>query len=89
MIIDRDEDKNNELKKIRWLSFEDVLLALEEKRILYAGSHPNNTKYSHQKAFVIRIDDYAYLVPYVINDTTIFLKTIYPSRTLTKKFLNK
>lgn len=89
MIIDRDENKNVELQKTRWISFEDVLLALEEKRILYAWSHPNTAKYSHQKAFVVQIDDYAYLVPYIADNDKIFLKMIYPSRKLTKKFLNK
>ena len=35
----------------------------------------------------ILIDDYAYLVPYVENDTEIFLKTIIPSRKAAKEYL--
>jgi len=36
---------------------------------------------------VVRIDDYAWLVPYVENDREIFLKTVIPSRKATKTFL--
>ena len=36
---------------------------------------------------LIRVDDYAWLVPYVENDREIFLKTVIPSRKATKKFL--
>jgi hypothetical protein len=36
---------------------------------------------------VVRIDDYAYLVPFVEDDDEVFLKTIIPSRKATKKYL--
>ena len=39
--------------------------------------------------FVIKIDDYVYLVPYVETENEIFLKTIIPSRKATKHYLNK
>jgi len=37
--------------------------------------------------FVLDIDDYVYLVPYVENRKEIFLKTIIPSRKATKMYL--
>ena len=37
--------------------------------------------------FVVCIDDYAYLVPYVESEEEIFLKTIIPSRKFTKIYL--
>jgi hypothetical protein len=37
--------------------------------------------------FVVAIDDYVYLVPYIENDGEIFLKTIVPSRKATKQYL--
>jgi hypothetical protein len=49
--------------------------------------HPNQEKYGHQNMFVINVDDYVYLVPYVENEQEIFLKTIIPSRKATKKYL--
>jgi len=40
---------------------------------------------------VVKIKNYVYAVPYVIDEKkkTIFLKTVYPSRVLTKKHLRK
>lgn len=51
--------------------------------------HPNQGKYSNQKIFVINIDNYIYLVPFVINEKRIFLKTIFPSRKATKQYLER
>ena len=41
--------------------------------------------------FVIKIKNYAWAVPYVIDKRkgVIFLKTVYPSRVLTDKYLRK
>jgi len=39
------------------------------------------------KFFVVAIDDYVYLIPYVESETDIFLKTIIPSRKATKLYL--
>jgi hypothetical protein len=33
------------------------------------------------------MDDYAYIVPFVEDDDRVFLKTIIPSRKLTRKYL--
>jgi hypothetical protein len=49
--------------------------------------HPNQEKYKGQKIFIINIDNYAYLVPFVESEQEIFLKTIIPSRKATKKYL--
>lgn len=39
--------------------------------------------------YVMAIDNYAYIVPFVDNDDEIFLKTIFPSRKYTKIYLAK
>ena len=46
-----------------------------------------NTKYPEQSIFVVNIEGYAHLVPYVENGETIFLKTVIPSRKATKQYL--
>jgi hypothetical protein len=51
--------------------------------------HPNRAKYGHQKILVVRIQDYAYLVPYVESEDEIFLKSIIPSRKATRDFLSE
>jgi hypothetical protein len=60
---------------------------MERGDVLDTIEHPNQDRYPGQKIAVIRIDDYAYLVPYVENDEEIFLKTIIPSRKATNKYV--
>ena len=55
--------------------------------ILDNVKHPNPEKYPEQKIFVLSIDEYVYLVPYVESVEEIFLKTIIPSRKATKEYL--
>lgn len=83
------KDKNELLKIERGISFEMVVDAIESNRILDRFSHPNQGKYLNQKVYIVEIDSYAYFVPYVEDDEKIFLKTIYPSRLATKKYINK
>jgi hypothetical protein len=49
--------------------------------------HPNKTGYPNQRIFILRIEDYVYLVPYLETEEEVFLKTIIPSRKFTKKYL--
>jgi hypothetical protein len=42
-----------------------------------------------QRIFVVRREDYVYLVPFVEDDTLVFLKTIIPSRKATKEYLRQ
>ena len=79
-------EKNKILKKERDISFEDVILAIENGDLLDDISHPNKEKYPNQNIFIIliRIKNYVYLIPYVENDEEIFLKTIIPSRKMNK-----
>ena len=80
-------DKNEKLKQERKISFEDVLYYIENGKLLAIVSNPNQEKYAGQKIYIIEIDNYAYLVPFVETKNEIFLKTIIPSRKATKKYL--
>ncbi len=84
-------EKNEILKASRGISFEDVILALEEGYLLDDIEHPNKEKYPNQNIFIILVvvKDYVYLVPYVEDETSIFLKTIIPSRKMNKKYNKK
>jgi hypothetical protein len=44
-------------------------------------------KYPNQKMLIVNINNYAYIVPFVRDEKYIFLKTIIPSRKMTKKYL--
>ncbi len=86
-VINWNAEKNQKLIEERGVSFEDVVFYLQSGGQLDDGSHPNKDKYPQQRMFVVSIDEYAYLVPYVENDEEIFLKTIIPSRKATKQYL--
>ena len=81
-------EKNEILKEQRDISFEDVILALENGNLLDDIEHPNKDKYRNQNIFIILIEikNYVYLVPYVEDEKSIFLKTIIPSRQMNKKY---
>ncbi len=79
--------KNEWLKKNRGVSFEQIVILMEREDILEIIEHPNQDKYPGQKIALVRIDDYAYLVPYVQESDEIYLKTIIPSRKATNKYV--
>ena len=85
--IDWNSEKNQQLIEERGISFEDVIFYLQSDGLLDDIAHPNQVKYPDQKVFVVEIDRYAYLVPYVETKEIIFLKTIIPNRKATRKYL--
>ncbi len=56
--------------KERGVSFEICLVKIEGKDIL---DILDNIRHPHQKIFVLEIDGYVYLVPFVENDNEVFL----------------
>jgi uncharacterized DUF497 family protein len=81
------EEKNSLLQIERGLGFEVVLSAIEEGKILDIVDHPNQEKYPNQRMFIIEINQYVYVVPFVENEQEIFLKTIIPNRKMKRKYL--
>ena len=80
------EDKNELLKSEKQVSFEDIVFYTEKGFLPDVLEHPNQEKYKGQKIFVVQIDDYVYLIPFIENEHEVFLKTIIPSRKATKKY---
>jgi hypothetical protein len=79
-----DEEKNQLLKLQRGVNFDEVLEQIEAGKILGRKAHPNSDKYSNQEIFIIELKSYIYYVPFIENDSEVFLKTIIPSRKLNK-----
>ena len=50
-------------------------------------SHPNQAKYPEQKVYVVDIEGFTYLVPFVESEQEVFLKTIIPSHKAMKHYL--
>lgn len=83
-------EKNKKLIKERNVSFEEIISAIENGGLLDIVEHPNSNRYYNQKIYLVELEYYIYLVPFVIEDDgTIFLKTIIPSRKATKKYLKE
>ena len=82
-----DHDKNEALKIGRGISFEEIVLAIEAGGLLDELRHSNQKKYPNQSVFVVTLDGYVYLVPYVEEPDYYFLKTIIPSRKATRDYL--
>jgi uncharacterized DUF497 family protein len=80
-------DKNEQVKRERGVSFEEVVFYIEKGQLLDIVEHPNQEKYAGQRLFIVNINNYVYLVPFVETASEIFLKTIMPSRKATQKYL--
>jgi hypothetical protein len=76
-------EKNEILKAKRGISFEEIALLIESGRILGIEENPGR---SNQKIYVLEIENYAFIVPFVEKDNEIFLKTAFPSRKYTKRY---
>ena len=79
--------KNEQLKAERGVGFEDVLDCISKGNLIETVNHPNKGKYPNQKIFIVKIRKYIYIVPFIQDEKTIFLKTIIPSRKMVKKYL--
>jgi len=89
MVFDWDSDKNKWLKKERDISFEQIVVAVEAGDLLQVLAHPNQTRYAHQVVMLVKIDDYVYAVPTVVQKDVLFMKAAYPSRKYTAMYLPK
>ncbi|MFH1223064.1 MAG: toxin [Pseudomonadota bacterium] len=84
-IIRFDSGKNENLQKERGVSFDVVIEKISKGDLL--DILIGKGKYSHQKVYVMEIGCYVYIIPFVETKREIFLKTIIPTRKLTKKYL--
>lgn len=80
-------DKNEGLKRVRGIAFEDVVFYIERGGLLDVREHPRKDRYPGQKMFVVNMGGYACLVPFVEDGSSIFLKTVIPSRKMTRRYL--
>jgi hypothetical protein len=85
----RNAEKNDQLKAERNVDFEAAVSAIRRGQILDIIEHPNQAEYPSQRIFVLAINNYVYLVPFVEDNQQIFLKTIIPSRKMKKKYLGE
>ena len=80
-------DKDERLRRERGISFADVVYHIEHGGLLAVAPHHNQDRYPGQHIFIVRIRDYAYAVPFVRGEDSVFLKTAYPSRKAVRDYL--
>ena len=87
MRFDWSTEKNRQLVEQRGISFEHVIAAIEQGGLVNVLEHPNQERYPGQLIYVVDIEQYIYLVPFVTEtDGSRFLKTIIPSRKATRDY---
>ena len=80
------EEKNQQLIEQRGVSFEHIVSSLELGGQLAVRDHPNQVRYPGQQIYVVEMNAYVYLVPFVRQeDGSAFLKTIIPSSRETRR----
>lgn len=80
-------EKNEKLKAERGVSFEEAVFYIENGGLPDVVDHPNAESYPNQRMFIVKIDAYAFLVPFVQAGNEFFLKTIIPNRKATRIYL--
>lgn len=85
------KEKDIYLKETRGIGFEDIIEAIKQNDLVANIKHFNKVKYPNQKIYVVRIRSYIYAVPYIVDRKrkVNYLKTIYPSRKMVRKYLKK
>ncbi len=81
------DEKNLWLRQERGITFEDIVFHVAHGGLLDTIEHPNQRRYAGQRIFIVKVEEYVCLVPFVEDDEVIFLKTIMPSRKMTKLYL--
>jgi uncharacterized DUF497 family protein len=84
-----EDAKNEKSKAERGIGFEEIVFLIERGDLLEIVEHPKQKRYPRQQMFIVKREDYVYLVPFVEEDSCFFLKTIIPSRKATKEYLGK
>ena len=81
------EGKNKQLKRERAVSFERIVVAIEEGHLIDLIENQNKKRYRNQFILVVDIEGYAVCVPCVKEKNgDFFLKTLFPSRKYTKAY---
>jgi uncharacterized DUF497 family protein len=79
-----DSAKNEVLKTRRKITFEDMVIGINNGNVLDILEHPDSIKYPNQKLYIIKHNNYVYVVPALVSEKEIRLITIFQSRKFNK-----
>ena len=80
-------EKNDWLRAVRGVTFDEIVFHIEAGDLLDVLEHGKADRYPGQRIFVVNVEGYVCLVPFVESEEMIFLKTVIPSRKMTKHYL--
>jgi hypothetical protein len=80
-------EKNDWLRAVRGVTFEEIVFHIQAGDLLDVLEHSKHGRYPGQRVFVVNVEEYVCLVPFVESEEVIFLKTVIPSRKMTKRYL--
>jgi uncharacterized DUF497 family protein len=89
MQFDWDPQKNDWLHQQRGIRFETIVAAIRAGGLLDILAHHNPTRYPNHRLLVVQIDDYAYVVPCIVEGERYVLKTVYASRKATRDYVTQ
>ncbi len=78
-----DEEKNLWLQLNRNISFEEIADKILDNKYIEILENPVR---DNQMYFIMEIDNYTWVVPFLIDDDEIILKTAFPSRKYHRKY---
>lgn len=81
------DEKNEELKTRHGFGFERIVVAIQNGALLADRTHPNSERYGHQRQLIVEVERYAWIVPFIRDGDKFFLKTMFPSRKATRRYL--
>jgi uncharacterized DUF497 family protein len=81
------EEKYALLREKHGIGFADCVSAVQAGKLLADLEHPNRERYPRQRIMIVMIDEYAWDVPYVRDGNSMFLKTLFPNRKHTARYL--
>ncbi len=81
-------EKNALLKQQRGIGFDDIIFLIEGGCLIEIIKNPSK-KHPLQELIIVDVSGYAFVVPFSKKGDDVFLKTIYASRVMTKKYIRK
>ena len=82
-------EKNAWLREHRRISFDEIVVHLGRGDVWKTSLHPNPEQYPHQSIAFVIVDEYIFLVPFDVAGDVIHLRTIIPSRKVTRQYLRE
>jgi uncharacterized DUF497 family protein len=78
--------KDEKLVKERNVSFEQAVFCIRNGGLLAVIDNPSFAHKEH-RCFIVNINNYCYIVPFIVTEDLTILKSIIPSRKETRKYL--